>query len=100
MLLVTAFIECAPDARNSIRRAASDLIAAARRDDGCEEYGLYEDVQAPGRFVFVERWRDRTALDEHLATPHVAAWMQAVGGKLTNPHGVVYEMASSELLMP
>jgi len=63
MLLLTAFIEVAPSDREAIHAALSDVIASTRAEEGCEDYGCYEDTQQRGRYVFIERWRDKTALD-------------------------------------
>jgi quinol monooxygenase YgiN len=100
MLMLTAFIEVAAADRDAIRAALPAVIAATRAEDGCEDYGCYEDTGKPGRFVFVERWRDKAALDRHLATPHMAAWMQAAGPRLKSAHGTIYDIASSTELRP
>lgn len=100
MLLLTAFIEVAPGDRDAIHAALPDVIASTRSEDGCEDYGCYEDTQQRGRYVFVERWRDRAALDRHLATPHMAAWMKAAGPKMKSARGFLYEVASSAELRP
>src|SRR5215468_9966353 len=96
MLLLTAFIEVDSGDRETIRAALPDVIAATRREDGCEEYGCYEDTQVPGRYVFVERWRDQAALDRHLATPHLAAWMKVAGPRLKKARGILYDADSAK----
>ena len=100
MLLLTAFIEVDPRDRDAIQAALSAVIAATRAEDGCEEYGCYEDTQKPGRYVFVERWRDQAALHRHLGTPHMAAWMGAAGPKMKSAHGLLHEVAASKELRP
>jgi quinol monooxygenase YgiN len=100
MLLLTAFIEVAPGDRDAIRPALADVIASTRKEEGCEDYGCYEDTQRPGRYVFVERWRDKAALDRHLGTPHMAAWMKAAGPKMKSARGFIYDVASSTELKP
>ena len=100
MLLLTAFIEVAPADRDAIRTALTPLIAATRAEDGCAEYACYEDTQRPGRFVFVERWRDPAALDRHMATPHMATWMKAAGPKLTSAQGWLYDADARKELRP
>jgi quinol monooxygenase YgiN len=100
MLLLTAFIEVAPADRAAIRAALPAVIASTRAEDGCEEYGCYEDTQQPGRYVFVERWRDKAALGRHLATPHMAAWMKVAGPKLKSARGFLHDVAASTELRP
>lgn len=80
--------------------ALVDVIASTRTEEGCEEYGCYEDTQQRGRYVFIERWRDQGALDLHLATPHMATWMKVVGPKLTSARGFLYQVASTTELRP
>src|SRR5579864_7840647 len=100
MLLLTAFIEVAPADRGAIAAALPDVISATRAEEGCEEYGCYEDTRQAGRYVFVERWRDKGALDRHLATPHMAAWMSVAGPRLRSARGLLYDIASATDLRP
>jgi quinol monooxygenase YgiN len=100
MLLLTAFIEVLPIDRAPIRAALTAVVAATRAEEGCEEYGCYEDAEQPGRFVFVERWRDKAALDRHLATPHMADWMKVAGPKLKAARGLLYAVSSCTELKP
>jgi quinol monooxygenase YgiN len=100
MLVLTAFIEVGPNDRAPIRAALPAVVAATRAEEGCEEYGCYEDAERPGRFVFVERWRDKAALDRHLATPHMADWMKVAGPKLKAARGFLYDVSSSTELKP
>src|SRR6476660_9162942 len=100
MLVLTAFIEVAPADRDAIRAALAHVIPATRAEDGCDDYNCYEDTQQPGRYVFVERWRDQAALDRHLATPHMAAWMKVAGPRLKSAQGWIYGIASATELRP
>src|SRR5579859_5837934 len=100
MLLLTAFIEVAPADRDAIASALAKVITATRAEDGCDDYGCYEDTQHVGRYVFVERWRDKAALDRHLATPHMAEWMKAAGPRLKSARGFLYDVASTTELRP
>ena len=100
MLVLTAFIEVDPANREAIRAALAAVIEATRAEEGCDDYGCYEDTQQPGRYVFVERWRDRAALDRHIKTPHMAEWMKAAGPKMKSARGFIHEIASSTELRP
>lgn len=100
MLMLTAFIEVAPEDREAIRDALPAVIAATRAEEGCEDYGCYEDTQHVGRYVFIERWRDKAALDRHLGTPHMAGWMGVAGPRMKSARGFLYDVASSTELRP
>jgi quinol monooxygenase YgiN len=100
MLLLTAYIEVAPTECDAIAAGLAKVIPATRAEEGCEEYGVYEDTQQPGRYVFVERWRDKAALDRHIATAHMAAWMQVAGPRLKAAVGYIYPGDSRQELRP
>ena len=100
MLLLTAFIEVSPADRGAIAAALPALIESTRAEDGCQEYGCYEDTQKSGRYVFVERWRDQAALDRHFGTPHMAAWMNVAGPRMKSALGGLYAIASVTELRP
>jgi len=100
MLLLTAYIEVLPQDRDAIQAALVEVIAATRAEEGCQEYGCYEDTQQRGRYVFIERWRDPAALDRHLATPHMAAWMRVAAAKMTSARGFLYPVTSMTELKP
>ena len=100
MLLLTAFVEVEARDREAIQAALTDVIASTRAEDGCEEYGCYEDTQRLGRYVFVERWRDQAALDRHLTTARMATWMKVAGPKMRSARGSVYDVSSSTELKP
>ncbi|MDO9403208.1 MAG: antibiotic biosynthesis monooxygenase family protein [Polaromonas sp.] len=36
-----------------------------RKDEGCEEYQVYQDVSHPDKFVLLEKWVSQEALDAH-----------------------------------
>jgi len=92
MLLLTAYVECGPENRDALRAAAAVLAASTREEAGCIEYNFYENTEEPGRFVFVELWRDNAALEAHFAAPHLADFVRVSAPLLTGRHGTVYEV--------
>jgi quinol monooxygenase YgiN len=95
MLLVTAYVSCNEPDRDTVREAAGALVAKTQEEDGCDEYRLYEDTERPGRFIFVERWRDRGALDAHVRSDHFRGFGRAVGRLLTGSDVQVHDVAST-----
>ncbi|KVG53546.1 antibiotic biosynthesis monooxygenase [Burkholderia territorii] len=52
----------------------SGLVAPTRSDPGMIRYELSRDLRNPCVFVFHEIWESQEALDDHLNTPHIAAY--------------------------
>ena len=80
----------------------SQFIARSRAEDGCERYELWRDVSdangAGGGAVamtIVEVWRDKHALDAHLAQDWFAEWAPKMEAALDKPL-VVRTMVSAE----
>lgn len=83
MVHVIATIECRPGARSALLAEFQQAVPLVRAEDGCLEYGAAVDVatglaaQPPVRpdvCLVVEKWRDLSALEAHLAAPHMTAY--------------------------
>jgi quinol monooxygenase YgiN len=78
MILVTARITCVPGQEDAFIAAATTVIAATRAtEDGCLAYDCSRDIADPNQFVFVESFRDKIALGEHIGTDHYQAFSAA-----------------------
>ena len=44
-------------------------VARSRAEPGCIEHGVYLDPEVEGRLVFVEKWKDEAALQQHFSVP-------------------------------
>ena len=50
------------------RELAAEMTKTTREEDeGCIHFTYHQEVDNPRQFVLYERWRDRAALDAHLA---------------------------------
>jgi quinol monooxygenase YgiN len=67
MIVVTGVFMVEPADRDAFLEAAKEGMRRSRAEDGCQEYVLAADPLEPGRVVLSERWRDRAALDAHIA---------------------------------
>ncbi len=79
MLFIIATLKCQAAKRDEFLAAARACIDATRKEPGCIAYDMHESVTEPGTFRFVERWRDRTAVDDHMASSHLKAFAKVVG---------------------
>ncbi len=50
------------------------LVAPTRAEKGCLAYDLHRSHDDPGLFMFTESWESRTLWDEHMTSPHLAAF--------------------------
>ena len=63
---------------NVKKEKVDDYLATAKElvektnafDKGCIKYQLCKDINDPLRFVMVEAWDDKSALDEHMKADH------------------------------
>jgi len=56
------------------------LITPTRAEEGCLQYDLHVDNEAPGFFVFYENWTSDALLQAHLKAPHLDAFRAATQG--------------------
>lgn len=85
MITVVATIFAAKGEEGHIGDVLQRLIPPTRAEDGCIEYDLYENVDVPGEFTFVEKWVSREALDKHLGTEHFLLAGKEQAGYLAKP---------------
>ena len=74
MVYVIATLIVKPEKRADFLENARTMIAATRKEQGCERYDLTSSITEPNEFVFVEKWSTREALGAHFETAHMATW--------------------------
>jgi quinol monooxygenase YgiN len=78
MIIVIARFRPRPDRREDLLALLEEVQAASRGDDGCLNYGYFEEIAGSARFIAVEEWRDMDALAAHLRQPHIGRLVAAV----------------------
>jgi quinol monooxygenase YgiN len=74
MIYVVATTQVKPEHRAAYIAGAKDCIAATQKEAGCIYYDSHASVNDPNRFVFVERWETRDALNAHARSEHMKVW--------------------------
>ena len=46
------------------------LVEESLKEEGCIEYGLYQDLENSGILTILEEWKDESSLDKHLNSNH------------------------------
>lgn len=76
MLVLVATMQGKPEKRQELEKILHDFVAPTRREEGCIQYNLHRAADDENRFMFYEIWRDRAALDAHLKTPYLSAFLE------------------------
>jgi quinol monooxygenase YgiN len=95
VIVVTGRAHVPPQSRERFIEVATAMCASSREDEGCGGYRVYEDLEQPDHYVFVEEWADEDALQRHFAQPHTGSFMRDLGGLLSGPADVVFHTTAS-----
>jgi quinol monooxygenase YgiN len=60
-------MQALPGKADEFARLFNETAAKVRQEPGCEQYELFRSTLSADGFVLLERWRDRAALDAHIA---------------------------------
>ena len=78
-IIVTGTIDLDPANRDATIEVFTRCMTATRAEDGNEAYVFSADIEDPGRFHVREQWADQPSIDAHMASPHLAELMGAMG---------------------
>lgn len=71
------------------------LLEPSRADAGCINYNLHRSADDESEFMFYENWQSRQALDDHIMTPHLRAFLERSDSLLDGPLDVtMWELLS------
>jgi quinol monooxygenase YgiN len=79
MVHILARITVRPEVAKTAAGLLRKLVIESRKEPGCVTYELYQQADFPHIFQTVEKWKDKSAADAHLKTPHVGAAIAAAG---------------------
>ncbi len=77
---VTAYLFIIPEFVTIFKEHATELIKKSRVETGNIFYNLYEDVICPGKFVFIEVYVNKQAMDSHFKSAHLATFVEQIAG--------------------
>ena len=80
MIIIMGTVKLPPDRLDGAKPAMQRMVDASRAEPGCLAYAYAQDLLDPATIHVAEQWRDRAALTEHFATPHMAEWRGMMGG--------------------
>ncbi|HEY7798573.1 MAG TPA: putative quinol monooxygenase [Hyphomonadaceae bacterium] len=99
MILITGTVEVPAENREAFIAAATRHVSLSRTEPGCISHGVHEDVMASGTFVFVERWRDMAAVQEHFAKDYSRETVAMIRKLSVSSTGVeIHDVASTRVV--
>ncbi len=79
-----------PEMREAFLNAIPRLVNASNEEEGILFYQCYEAVAEPNTFVMIEVYKDKAAMDSHLASPHFQQAGKGLGMVLAGPPTLTY----------
>jgi quinol monooxygenase YgiN len=73
MLHVIAHIRAKREHVDTVRAVLTGFVVPTRGEAGCAVYDLFQSLDDPAHFTFVEEWTDRAALDVHSQSAHITS---------------------------
>ena len=61
-----------------VEASVGDAQGSTRDEPGCLRFDMHQDAENPARFYLYEVYRDETAFEAHLETPHFIEWRDTV----------------------
>jgi quinol monooxygenase YgiN len=99
MVILHACVPVKPEARQRWRALADTVAGPSRVEEACHSYRIYEDIETPNSFIFIEEWEKVDGLYRHFRTPHFTEFFGALPEVLAGPpDGSVHEVASTRTL--
>ena len=97
MIVITGQIYTDQDTLPTLFARLKALCEPSRQEDGCLFYNMGMEDADKGVIMAMEGWRDRAALDTHLALPSVLALLDEFAGKFSNDVQI-HEVSESQRL--
>lgn len=98
MIVVAGHLIIDPTHRNDARAAIATGVAATREESGNVDYRFSADLDDADRLNLVELWESEEAMEAHLATPHLATMLEALGPCLKEADVIRYDVSGSSKL--
>jgi quinol monooxygenase YgiN len=84
-LTVVAIVKAKPGKEAEVKQELLALIGPTRREAGCLNYDLHQDLADPARFIFHENWTSQAHLEAHANQPHLQALFAKAPDLLSEP---------------
>ena len=84
-MMIVAKLTIKPEKVKDFTEAAREMIEKSNKENGCKSYQLYQDPYDNSKFVFVEEYKNQSAVDEHFATDYFKAFGPKISDLVLEP---------------
>ena len=100
-IIVSSTLDFEPGARDGLLEQAAPLMTASSQEPGCIQYMIVADPLSSTRIRIFEHWDNMEALETHVASPHVQAFVKAIAAEKPRDFSVKsYEATEFERRTP
>jgi len=89
MVVISAVVHANPGKEDELKELLLALLDPVSTETGTLEYRIHRALDNPGRFFFYEKYTDRSAIDNHMATPHFKALLGKLDGLIAQPPEII-----------
>ena len=82
-LTIVANIKVVAGKVDLVKAELEKLIPITRAENGCLQYDLHQDNETPEHFLVYENWESRELWQIHMNAPHLAAYVAATEGAVS-----------------
>jgi quinol monooxygenase YgiN len=94
MIIITGRVQVHPDHRDAAVTAAQDMRTQTLDEPGCIDYRFWSATDDPNAILLFEQWEQASALDAHLASPHMVTFLTDIATAVDGPLEVTrYEVS-------
>ncbi|MHC5310981.1 putative quinol monooxygenase [Myroides sp. LJL116] len=81
-LYLTAVIKAKTPFRQEVQSVLANMVQETRKEKGCIQYDLHQEINDPNTFIFYEIWADQKALDSHNEQSYIKEFVALIDTKL------------------
>ncbi|MED1204170.1 putative quinol monooxygenase [Heyndrickxia acidicola] len=85
MIIIHAYFKVNPQNRNEFLELAEMVTNSSQAEDGNISYQYYEAPEGTNHFLFLEKWKDEKAIQEHEQTSHFKSFVKEVEKLINEP---------------
>lgn len=84
IITIIAKVEVYAEKRDLVMRELDKLVELTRKEEGCLQYDLHQDLEDANTFWFYERWSSKPTWQAHMESPNLKAYLEATEGAVAN----------------